>query len=215
MIKHSTKSELVFEELRDMIYSGVLKPGEKVSAMEMAARMGVSRTPVNEAVKRLSDRKLVSILPNVGFEITILSLEDILDLQYLKITFEETAIKWIRDRNLIIDIGNLKELNGKIHEAVRMEDRPAYNDSVRKYHLEFIRAVKSKPLFDAFIGSWEYSGWEDTRFQAISRDLTGQCVEHVEQLDCIEKGDFDGALEIADIHGKKWIELFRRNFEGS
>ena len=213
MIKHFTKSELVFNQLRDMIYSGELKPGEKVSAIEIANQMGVSRTPVNEAVKRLFDRKLVSILPNVGFQITILPWKDILDLMQLKMILEQTAVRWIQQRKITVDVASLKELNNRIITAIKSGTRLEYNECVRKYHLEFIASAGSQPLLDSFTGTWDYSGWEDTRFQELTIDLVNQCKDHNVMLESLKNGDYDKALKVSAAHGEKWIDLFKKNFE--
>ncbi|MBI9104200.1 MAG: GntR family transcriptional regulator [Spirochaetales bacterium] len=214
MIEHFTKSELVFNQLRDMIFSGELKPGEKVSAIDIATRMGVSRTPVNEAVKRLSDRNLVSILPNVGFQITVLPWEDILDLMELKVVIESTALRWIRDRQIPVDTGPLFELNSRILEALHSGNRTGYQECVRQYHLKFIAAARSKPLSDSFIVIWDYSGWEDTRLQELTDNIVDQCREHEAMLNCLKNKDFETALKISADHGRNWIDLFRRNYNG-
>ncbi len=215
MLKHVTKNELVFNKLRDMIYSGELRPGEKVSAIEIANLMGVSRTPVNEAVRRLVDRRLVSILPNVGFEVTVLPWEDIVDLMQLKMILEQTAIAWIRDRGVVVDTTELRKINDEIVAAVRQEDRLAYNDAVRRYHCDFIALAGSGPLLETFLGTWDYSGWEDTQLQEMSRELAGQCEDHTEMLDAIDAQDFDRAISLSRTHGQRWLELFRQNMPAS
>lgn len=213
MDNYTTKSELVFNRLLEMIYSGELKTGQKVSAVEIASSLGVSRTPVNEAVKRLSDRNLVTILPNVGFKVTPLPPEEIIDLYELKIVLEGTAIRWINERNISIDFQRLRDLNNEILSALKAGNRREYNAAVRKFHLEFIASVRSKPLLDSFISTWDYSGWEDTLFVEMSPDLEAQCSEHILFLDLLEERKYSEAQGVMEKHGKKWIELFKANQE--
>ncbi len=211
MIQYANKADLVFERLRDMIYSGEMPQGDTFSAIDLSRQLGVSRTPVNEALKRLADRNLVTILPNVGFQVAVIRREDVRDLTHLKLILEQTAIRWIRDRAIEVDYARLRQLNDRIADAIRAEDRSRYAETVRAFHLEFIGSAHSPPLTDTFTGTWEWSGWEDTALQEVTDDLLAQCKEHQALLDAMERGDFDTALEVSRLHADTLLEFFNRN----
>lgn len=210
-MKFFTKSEFVYNRLLEMIYAGELKPGQTFTAVEIAGLLEVSRTPVNEAVKRLSDKKLLTILPNVGFQLTALSSDEIIDLYELKIVIEVTAIRWIEEREIRLDIGRLKNLNQSIRSALKKGNRKKYNQAVREFHMEFMDSVKSQPLLDSFMGTWDYSGWEDTMFMDMTPDLVPRCDEHDLILHHLEKGEFEKARNIVGVHGRQLIELFKKH----
>ena len=211
----STKSDLVFETLKDMINDGRLKPGERISAIEIARQLGVSRTPVNEAVKRLEDRRMVRILPNVGFEIARLPWKDLYDLMKLKIVLEQTAIKWIEERDIVVNLDPLFDISDRIIQAIKDKDRNAYNSLVREYHSRLIASAGSPVLLSTFNGIWDYRGWEDTRFQELSADLIELSTDHRDTLMCLKNRQFREAHEIAEQHGERWIKLFKKSFGDS
>jgi len=73
--EHSTTSARVqaYAALRAAIISGELQPGRQLSENELAARLGVSRTPIREALVRLRDERLVEIVPQLGTFVTRIS----------------------------------------------------------------------------------------------------------------------------------------------
>jgi DNA-binding GntR family transcriptional regulator len=79
-----TSAERALSTLRDMIMSGALSPGARLGEVELADRLGVSRTPVREALSRLAAEGLVEIVPNRGARVatwTVAELEGVFDLR--------------------------------------------------------------------------------------------------------------------------------------
>lgn len=72
--------EVVFNTLREAIISGELKPGERLMEVKLAEKMGVSRTPVREAIRKLELEGLVNMLPRKGAHVAELSAKDIMDV---------------------------------------------------------------------------------------------------------------------------------------
>jgi DNA-binding GntR family transcriptional regulator len=79
-----TSAERVLQELRDLILAGELAPGSRLGEVELAERLGVSRTPVREALTRLAAEGLVEIVANRGARVatwTVAELEGVFDLR--------------------------------------------------------------------------------------------------------------------------------------
>ena len=84
--------DVVFQTLRQAILRGELAPGERLMEIHLAQRLGVSRTPVREAIRKLELEGLVLMIPRKGAvvaEITISDLEDVLEV---RMTLEELAV---------------------------------------------------------------------------------------------------------------------------
>jgi len=62
----NSKNELAYDKIKDLFNSGAIKPGDKFSAYELSKQLGISRTPITSALKRLEHEKLVEILPQIG-----------------------------------------------------------------------------------------------------------------------------------------------------
>ena len=85
--------DVVFQTLRQAILRGELKPGERLMEIHLAQQLGVSRTPVREAIRKLELEGLVLMIPRRGAvvaEITVSDLEDVLEV---RMALEELAVK--------------------------------------------------------------------------------------------------------------------------
>jgi DNA-binding transcriptional regulator YhcF (GntR family) len=85
-------SEQVYLALREAIVSAELEPGLKLSENELAGELGVSRTPVREAVARLRDERLVAIVPQLGTFVTLISPGAVADAEFVREALECAAI---------------------------------------------------------------------------------------------------------------------------
>lgn len=108
--KYSTSSDLVYLGLREKIISHVLKPAQRLLEVKIANEMGVSRTPVREALRRLASEGLVKIVPNSGASVaspTVSEMENAYSVrEYLENFSVELACRNGLDRRAIERIEN-------------------------------------------------------------------------------------------------------------
>ncbi len=83
--------EIVFESMRDAIISGVLKPGERLMEIQLAEEMGVSRTPVREAIRKLELEAFVVMIPRKGAYVAGVSHKDVADVFEIRAALEGLA----------------------------------------------------------------------------------------------------------------------------
>jgi DNA-binding GntR family transcriptional regulator len=83
----------VYVVLREAIVSAELEPGRRLSENELADRLGVSRTPVREALVRLRDERLVAIVPQLGTFVTLISPDAVADAAFVREALECSAIR--------------------------------------------------------------------------------------------------------------------------
>ena len=86
-------ADAVHEALQRAIVSGELTPGTALSEVELATRFGVSRTPVREAIGRLTEDGLVVVVPQVGTFVGRIRLQDVTDGQFVRETLEAEAVR--------------------------------------------------------------------------------------------------------------------------
>ncbi len=91
MQEHKPLRELVYEELRKLIMTGQIKPGTRMMEIELAESMGVSRTPVREAIRQLEKDNLVTIEPRRGAYVSDISPKDIDDMLLVREPLEGLA----------------------------------------------------------------------------------------------------------------------------
>ena len=88
----------VYAALREEIVSAALEPGRRLSENELAEALGVSRTPVREALVRLRDERLVAIVPQLGTFVTLISTDAIADAAFVREALECSAIRLATER---------------------------------------------------------------------------------------------------------------------
>jgi DNA-binding GntR family transcriptional regulator len=96
-VKRKTLGDEVYNYLKDSIITLRLKPGQMVYESELAASLGVSRTPIREAFRILSAEELIEILPQRGVRISNISRKKVMDAWFVRSTLENEAIKKIAE----------------------------------------------------------------------------------------------------------------------
>jgi len=85
--------DVVFNKLRQEILTGKLKPGERLREIQLADKMGVSRTPIREAIRMLELEGLVRMLPRRGAEVAEITQKDLNDVIEVRTALEQLAIE--------------------------------------------------------------------------------------------------------------------------
>ena len=87
------RSEVLADQLSEKIIQGKLEAGEKLNEADIALKFNVSRGPVREALRRLSERQLVVFSPNAGAKVKHHALEDMLNLLEVRLSLEVSAVQ--------------------------------------------------------------------------------------------------------------------------
>ena len=95
---YNTSSDFVYLDLRGKIVSKELKPSQRLLEVKIATEMGVSRTPVREALRQLELEGLVSIIPNKGAFVEGVSTDDIRDIYEIRALLEGLCARWAATR---------------------------------------------------------------------------------------------------------------------
>ena len=88
---HRPLREIVYEELREGILTGAIKPGTRMMEVDLAEEMGVSRTPVREAIRKLEKEGLVTIRPRKGAYASDISVKSMMDILEVRSNLEGLA----------------------------------------------------------------------------------------------------------------------------
>lgn len=83
--------DVVFNTLREAILKGELKPGERLMELQLAAKLGVSRTPIREAIRMLEQEGLAVTMPRKGAEVAKMTLKDMEDVLEIREALDELA----------------------------------------------------------------------------------------------------------------------------
>jgi DNA-binding GntR family transcriptional regulator len=112
--------------LRDAIVSAELSPGRRLSENELAERLGVSRTPVREALARLRDERLVAIVPQLGTFVTFIDEEAVADAHFVREALEVNAIRLVAAHATAAQLTALQENLAAQARAEAADDAAAF-----------------------------------------------------------------------------------------
>ena len=85
--------DVVFNTLRQAILKGEMEPGERLMEIQLAQKLGVSRTPIREAIRKLELEGLVVMIPRKGAEVAHITEKDMRDVLEVRSTLEELAVE--------------------------------------------------------------------------------------------------------------------------
>ena len=113
--------DVVFNTLRQAILRGELKPGERLMEIALSQRLGVSRTPVREAIRMLEQEGLVIMIPRKGAQVAEISEKDLKDvLDACRYYFEQTGRRITFEYSLVAGVNDsdedARELSGRIRD---------------------------------------------------------------------------------------------------
>lgn len=132
-----------YVELRDAIVRGELAPGEPLFEIHMAARLGMSRTPVREALKELAREGLVEVLPARGYLVPRRSLDDLRELFELRESLEGMAARYAALRASDIALAQLQRLTERYEREKSWEKWAAIGSD---FHDAIIAAAGNERL---------------------------------------------------------------------
>ena len=186
--------------LRDAIISGDLEPGRQLSENELATRLGVSRTPVREALVRLRDDHLVEIVPQLGTFVTLISEAAVADAYFVREALECAAVREAATHAQKQDIAALRAILARQNDVRAAQDYPRWYVLNDEFH-RALSDLSGHPVAWTLI--CRVSGHLD-RIRRLSlpqpRYLDQMLGEHRLILKAITRGDPDAAEDAMRHH---------------
>jgi len=171
--------EQVYEYLRDQMQKGKLLPGSLINLDETSRKLGVSRTPLRDALLQLEMENFVSIIPRRGIVVKQLTLKDIQEYYEIIGSLESQAVLTAMSFIKAMDVKKMKDLNDEMEQAISEENFNRYYKKNLRFHDVFLnlcgndhltRIISNlkKRLYDfprqeGFVKQWEISSIEEHR----------------------------------------------------
>lgn len=207
--------EIIFTTLREAIIMGELKPGERLMEVQLAQKMGVSRTPVREAIRKLELEGFVSMIPRKGAHVAKLSVKDIMDVLEVRASLDGLATSLAAERIAENELKELKHIQGQFDNYVEKDNLQGVIKKDVEFHDVIYKASKNDKLIQISNNLRE----QVYRFRVIYlKDFssTKEVIrEHMEIYQAIDNKDPGAAREAAENHIKNQelmiIESIKRN----
>ena len=204
--------EVVFEYLRNAILAGELKPGERLMEVTLAEQLGVSRTPVREAIRKLEKESFVIMIPRKGAYVADLTKKDIMEVLEIRKELEGFAAALAAERMALSEKEALGKVVERFNESLISMDKKSMIECDNEFHSLIFEATKNQRLINIIYDLHD----QFQRFRLIYFNEFNNYKEiqasHNRIFDAIIKKDVKGARSEAESHVEsirllvnKWI----------
>ncbi len=202
----STQADQAFRRLKDAIVRGEMKPGMQALEPELALRLGMSRTPVREALIRLEQEGFVELTPRRGMRVAALSPRDIREITEVLACLEVEAAERLALRRCTA--GELAQFDAAIaamDAALEAKDPERWNEADYRFHALLIESCGNRHLVETAKQYLEKAH----RFRALTSVHRAppvySNVNHAAVVEAIRRGDPQSAVDIHRAHKRRWL----------
>ena len=206
MIDRTTAAEAATRVLRDIILSGQVAAGAPLRQDDLARRLGISRTPLREALQRLEAEGLVRLDVHKGAMVAKPSIAQVSEIFELQEVLESLAGRAAASRRTAADI---EELRGILGSHIPIDDPTAWAAGNADFHTRLYQ-ISGKPLLVEMIGLLRNRSWLYVHMLARSADGRHRADhEHWEMLAALEAGDAGKLQSVIVQHLRTTLEWLK------
>lgn len=190
---------LAYDQIRALILTGEIAPGERLAQVELAERLGISRTPVREALRRLAGEGLVTSRTNHGFRVAEIGMDAVMRRLELRLLLEPGIARLAAERAGAADVDRMRDAIGAELDA---QDSTSAHDASRAFHVAVARATGNADLVATLEAQWIVEvGRQLLAHRSAAPDWRGRDVsEHQAIAQAIANGDGDAAERLMREH---------------
>ena len=193
--------EKVYQYLKQGLNEGRLRQGAFLNLNAISAELGMSRTPLRDALFQLEAEGYVTIFPRRGVMVNRLDLEKIRNIYEISGALESTVIAHSGHKLTDADIAAMETLNAEMRVAVETQDIDAYYEKNTAFHNFYLNLTQNVDLIRT-VHTMRERLYDFPRSKAFIKDWEMAAIgEHVELLRRLKARDFNGAAEfLRDVH---------------
>ena len=188
-IPRATTSDAVATRVRHLIVTAALAPGERINEVRLSVHLGVSRTPLREALNRLAAEGALTSVTNQGYFVRPLTLDEFEQVYDIRPLLDPEALR-LAGLPAARRLTRLKALNRKLADATTADDAIAADD---EWHLELLADCPNRVLVEMIQGLM----LRTRRYELALMRETRQVLRATQDHDQVHKALADGDLERA------------------
>lgn len=192
--------DVVFNTLRQAILRGELKPGERLMEIQLANKLGVSRTPVREAIRKLELEGLVLMIPRKGAEVADITEKSLRDVLEVREALEELAVRLACDKITSEGIEELKKAARDFRRVLKSNDITEIAEADVRFHDVICIATENQKLVQLLNNLREQMYRYRIEYLKDSRVYEKLLAEHEEIIRHIENGEKEKAAKVVSQH---------------
>lgn len=195
--------DVVFETLKNAIRTGILKPGQRLMEIHLAEQLGVSRTPVREAIRKLELEGYVIMMPRRGTYVANLSIRDINEVFEIRTALDSLASGLAAERISDDELEELQRLLVQIGKYIELNDMNKIVEVDTKFHDLLYKASRNNRLVSIISNLREQLTSFRTKSMSYPGRLSETLEEHRRIVDTIAQGNVQAAEKASQKHMEK------------
>jgi len=207
--------EQAYQAIRGRILDNVYSPGHQALESELAAQLGISRTPVREALIRLQKEGLVEVVPRHGMRVLPVSPVDMAEIYTVLTALECAAVELVAARGP--SAAELKPLTEAIRDmgrALKADDLDAWAAADERFHRTLAELAGNRMLLETIGNFWDRAHRARMVTLRMRPKPVNSTREHTLLVERLRAGDTRGAVEVNRGHraraSRELLELFER-----
>jgi DNA-binding GntR family transcriptional regulator len=197
-------TDAAYRTIRQRILDNAWPPGHRALEQELALMLGMSRTPVREALIRLANEGLVEVVPRHGMRVLPVSADDMREIYEMLTALESMAAELVvRRKPDAAALKPLVEASRDMARAVKAEDRDAWAAADERFHRHLIGLCGNRLLIEVVQNCWDRAHRARMVTLRMRPMPTHSTREHLEVVERIRAGDARGAFEAHRAHRER------------
>lgn len=208
-----TLTERAVEILRNSIINNKFMLGEPLSEKLLSESMGISKSPVREALAQLKAEGLVTIIPQKGTFVFTLTPKELSDLTQMRLILESAALRMSFEKHREDLIKSLRENLSAMQRYLHEDDLMNYLNHDTAFHLSLFEYCDNSYLREAYSQISGKSAALRVRISKQPRHPDKTFREHLQFVERLEKGDVEEAIRMLDVHFSSFEKYYRENID--
>lgn len=212
--KPKTLVDRVYNEIQNKILYNVWGTGHHALEQELAEELGVSRTPVREALARLQRDGLVKVVPRHGMRVLPISLTDIQEIHEILTSLEGLAVQLAAARQLTTEeLELLERSTEQMNTAHEKSDIKAWAQADEDFHRSLVELSGNRILNEVVESFWSRAKRARLTMLSMRASTADSIREHTNLVNAIRSGESIKAREILEDHRKRGITNLKKLME--
>jgi DNA-binding GntR family transcriptional regulator len=204
-----------YQSMRRRILDNVWAPGYQALEQEIALQLGMSRTPVREALIRLANEGLVEVIPRRGMRVLPVSANDMKEIYEILTALESMAAEMLAARKpTAAELRPLVAATNAMTKALAKDDLDAWAAADESFHEQLVNLAGNKMLADAVFSYWDRAHRARMFSLRLRPKPVNSTQEHMALLERLREGDAAGAAAVNREHrqraSRELLTIFER-----
>jgi DNA-binding GntR family transcriptional regulator len=199
--KSNSLVDRVYQEIRHRILEDIWATGHQALEQELALELGVSRTPIREALIRLQRDGLVEVIPRHGMRVLPISPSDVKEIYQILTSLESLAVELAAARKLSAkELEPIERASQDMKAAYEASDMKAWAQADERFHRHLVTLSGNKILTEVVESFWGRAHRARMSMLALRNSPADSTREHIKLLEAIREGDGSLARKTLEAH---------------